>query len=127
MGWQVCVLLPLQERAEEISPRIAFSHAAPTEAETVLQIGENHALNTGTGAGDGKGLLDRSVHFPDKADLSAAFPVASPVLCISLCSCCLGFFQSGMNRVFYLVINKKKLTLLWRSCLSCYRKCYIIG
>lgn len=63
-----------------------------TEAETALQTEENHALNTGTGDGDGKGVLDRSVHFPDKADLSSAFPVASSARCISLCFCCLGFF-----------------------------------
>lgn len=60
-------------------PWRAFSHAALTGAEAVLQMEENTALNTETGAGDGKGLLGHSVHFSAKADLSSAFPSICPL------------------------------------------------
>lgn len=59
---------------------------------------------------------NRSWRWKRLVRLLSSFPwQCKSVLCLSLCFCCHGFFRSGMNRVFYLLINKKNLTLLWHS------------
>lgn len=86
-----CAFNPARKRPGHFL-QCAFSHVALTGAEAILQTEENSALNTDTGIGYGKGFLDHSIYFPDKADLSSVFPSASSVLWISCASAVLSFF-----------------------------------
>jgi len=60
---------------------LGYSFSCPALTAAALQIEGNSALDLGTGAVVGKGLLEHSVYFPENRS----------ILCISHCFSCLSF------------------------------------